>query len=309
MAPLRSLAVGIAVFALACGGGGEAAYDGPEAISLLGDSLYPSPAPAEARAQQEAELAAALTALEHAPDDVDSIIWAGRRLAYLGRYREAIDMYTRGVASHPGDARLYRHRGHRYITRRSFDRAIADLTKAAQLVAGRPDEVEPDGQPNERGIPTGTLQSNIWYHLGLAHYLTGDFARAESAYRECMKVSANPDMLVATSYWLYMTLRRLGKDAEAAQVLRPIVADMDIIENDAYHRLLLMYKGRVSADSLWSEARAGSALQSATMAYGIGNWHSFNGRADRAQEIFRAILESPQWAAFGYIAAEAELAR
>ena len=44
-----------------------------------------------------------------------------------------------------------------------------------KLVAAKPDEVEPDGAPNARGIPRSTLQSNIWYHLGLAQYLAGDF--------------------------------------------------------------------------------------------------------------------------------------
>ena len=48
------------------------------------------------------------------------------------------------------------------------------------------------------------------------------------------------DLLVATSHWLYMTLRRLGRDDEARQVLKPIHADMYIIENHSYHRLLLM---------------------------------------------------------------------
>ena len=55
--------------------------------------------------------------------------------------------------------------------------AIADLRRASQLVAGKPDEVEPDGAPNKAGIPRSTLQSNIWYHLGLAQYLRGDFRR------------------------------------------------------------------------------------------------------------------------------------
>src|SRR6185295_12437329 len=144
-------------------------------------------------------------------------------LAYLGRFRDAIAAYTNGIARHADELRLYRHRGHRYITVRQFDLAIADLSRAARLVAGRADEIEQDGAPNQAGIPRSTLQSNIWYHLGLAHYLKGDFTRALAAYREGMKVSrVNDDMLVATSDWLYMTLRRLGRDAEARAVLDPI---------------------------------------------------------------------------------------
>ena len=44
--------------------------------------------------------------------------------------------FSRGVAAHPEDPRMYRHRGHRYITVRELDKAVADLSKASALVAG-----------------------------------------------------------------------------------------------------------------------------------------------------------------------------
>jgi tetratricopeptide (TPR) repeat protein len=279
-----------------------------EATSLLGQPLTRPQLPDETRRRYEQALGEARRQYETDSTDVDAIIWLGRRTAYLGRFREASDIYTRGIRLHPGDARLYRHRGHRYITIRKFDRAIEDFERAASLVAGRADEIEPDGLPNARNTPTSTLQSNIWYHLGLAHYLKGDFERALDAYRECMKVSTNPDMLVATSHWLYMTLRRLGRDAEAARVLEPIVRDLDVIENGAYHRLLLMYKGELLVDSLLT-ASSSAALDDVTTAYGVGNWYLYNGHAARAREIFQRIVRTGNWAAFGGIAAEAELAR
>ncbi|MDH3456565.1 MAG: tetratricopeptide repeat protein [Gemmatimonadota bacterium] len=282
---------------------------GVEAISLLGDTLRAPPLDSAVAAQREEALATARSALAVTPDDADSVIWLGRRLAYLGRYREAIDIYTQGVATHPDDARLYRHRGHRYITTRQFELAVGDLVRASGLVAGQPDRVEPDGIPNALGIPTSTLHTNVWYHLGLAHYLRGDFERAASAYRECLRAAANPDMTVATSHWLYMTLRRLGRADEAAAVLDPIRADWDVIENHEYHRLLLMYKGELDPDSLLDDAAAADGIGSATTAYGVANWHYYNGRDARASQLFRTILEGAQWPAFGYVAAEAEVAR
>jgi tetratricopeptide (TPR) repeat protein len=279
-----------------------------EAVSLLGQPLTRPVLPEETRRRYEEALAEARTRHYADPGDVDGIIWLGRRTAYLGRFREAIEIYTRGLQRHADDARLYRHRGHRSITIRQFDRALADFERAAALVAGRPDEIEPDGLPNARNIPTSTLQSNVWYHLGLAHYLRGDFERALGAYRKCMDVSKNPDMLVATSHWLYMTLRRLGRASEAADVLEPIRADLDVIENGAYHRLLLMYKGEIPVDSLLPTV-SGAALDDVTTAYGVGNWYLYNGDAARAEEIFRRIVATGNWAAFGAIAAEAELAR
>jgi tetratricopeptide (TPR) repeat protein len=176
-------------------------------------------------------------------------------------------------------------------------------------VAGEPDVVEPDGAPNARGIPISTLQSNIWYHLGLAHYLRGDFERALSAYRECMKVSDNPDKLVSTSHWLYMTLRRLGRADEAAEVLQPIHAEMDIIENQAYHQLLLMYKGELDPEALLEGPEGSDTPSSAAVAYGVGAWYLYNGHEDQAQAVFNGMLQGSGWAGFGYIAAEAEVAR
>ena len=285
----------------------EAAGQDVEATSLLGQPLQRPSVPDPARQTYEQKLDEARRAYDRAPRNADSIIWLGRRTAYLGRYRDAISIFAEGIAVHPGDARMYRHRGHRYISVRELDRAIADLTRAAELTAGHVDEIEPDGIPNSLNTPTSTLQSNIWYHLGLAHYLKGDFLRARAAYREAMTVSMNPDMLVATSHWLYMTLRRMGRTAEAQVMLAPISREMAIIENDAYHRLLLLYKGELSPDSL---APAGTdALNDASVGYGVGNWHLYNGRRDEAARVFRQVLAGGNWPAFGYIAAEAELAR
>jgi tetratricopeptide (TPR) repeat protein len=283
--------------------------NGVQAIALSGDTLRTRKLLPDVQREYEANLARARAEYERDPTDTDAIIWLGRRTAYLGEYRRAIEIYTGGIGRRPSDARLYRHRGHRYITVRMFDRAQHDLEVAASLVDGRPDEVEPDGLPNERNIPTSTLQSNIWYHLGLARYLQGNFEGALEAYRECLAVSANPDMLVATSHWLYMILRRLEREEEAAVVLGPIHAGMDIIENHSYHDLLLLYKGEITPDSLMAQGEAADALQNATLAYGIGNYHYYNGRTEAALQIFRRIVEGPQWAAFGYIAAEADLAR
>lgn len=280
----------------------------PEALSLLGEPLRPTPLSKEALADREAKLAEARAAVAARPDDPDALIWLGRRTAYLGRYRESLEIFSRGIARFPEDPRFYRHRGHRYLTLRKFDRAVVDLEKGTRLIAGKPDEVEPDGLPNARNIPTSTLQSNLWYHLGLGHYLQGDLEKALAAYRECLNVSKNPDMLVATSHWLYMTLRRLGREDEARAVLAPISKDMEILENQAYHRLLLMYRGEVPPEALLAAA-GGDAIDPVTAGYGVGNWYLYNGRKDEAVKVFQSVLAQGQWAAFGHIAAEAELHR
>lgn len=278
-----------------------------EAVSLLGKPLLAPQLAPEMQKQREAELAQAQRDYQANPDSADAIIWLGRRTAYLGRYRQAINIFTEGIRKHPDDARLYRHRGHRYITVRLFQDAVRDLEFAVLLVRGKPDEVEPDGQPNARNIPTGSLQSNIFYHLGLAHYLQGDFDRALRAYERCMELAKNPDRLVSTSHWTYMSLRRLGRVKEAEKVLEPISISLDVIENIAYHKLLLMYEGEIAPEELVRQDP--NTTDGATILYGIGNWYFFNGQPDRAYPLWQKILNGTQWWTFGYIGAEAEVAR
>ena len=284
--------------------------EGVQAISFLGDTLRQLPIVPATRERYESQLAEARASYDRAPTNPDSIIWHARRLAYLGRFREAIDVYSRGIELHPENAWMYRHRGHRYISVRELDRAVADLERATRLVAGKPDEVEPDGQPNARNTPIGTLHSNIAYHLGLAYYLRGDYARAVDVYRRELADARNDDRRVSTAHWLYMSLRRLDRDAEAAEMLVPFRRDMNVIENEAYHRLMLMYKGAMPADSVLPTTATGEmSVTDATAAYGIGNWHLYNGRRAEAEQIFRRIIAGGQWGAFGYIAAERDLAR
>ncbi len=279
-----------------------------EGVSLLGDSLYRTVPSGTARATMEPQLAAAQAAWEHTPDNADSLIWYGRRTAYLGRFNDAIAIYSDGIARHPDDPRIYRHRGHRYLSVRRIDDAIADFERAAALTRGKPDEVEPDGQPNARNIPTSTLQSNIWYHLGLAYYLKGDFANALRAYREDMKRATRPDMQVATTHWLYMTLRRLAARTGGARARADHGHDGHHRER-AYYKLLLMYKGEATPESLLSSNAAGG-LDDVTTAYGVANWYLYNGRAADAEAILRRVVAARgQWAAFGYLACEAELKR
>jgi tetratricopeptide (TPR) repeat protein len=257
-----------------------------------------------------ANLAVAREAYAKNPNVAEELIWYGRRMAYTGDYKEAIRIFTEGVKKFPSDARIYRHRGHRYITLRCFDDAIRDLETAAKLIKGKPDEVEQDGLPNARNIPTSTLQSNIWYHLGLAYYLKGDFEQAERAYNEAQKVSKNNDMLVATDYWHYMTLRRLGKKNEAERLLASLPKEIEVIENGDYLKLIRLNRGELKSEELLSTVQGGSStLGSTSLGYGLGNYFLYNGNQEQAFAIFQKIVEGNQWASFGYLAAETESGR
>ena len=278
-----------------------------EAMSLLGKPLTTPPLAVDVEKKREEELAQSQRDYDANPESADAIIWLGRRTAYVGHFREAINIFTEGIRKHPDDARLYRHRGHRYITIRRFADAIHDLEFAAILIRGKPDEVEPDGQPNARNIPLGSLHSNIFYHLGLAYYLQGNFERALVAYQRCLKLATNSDRLVSTAHWTYMTLRRLGRVNEAEKVLEPISISMDVIENIAYHKLLLMYGGEIAPEELVRQDA--NTTDGATILYGIGNWYFYNGQAEKAYPLWQKVLAGTQWPTFGFIGAESEVAR
>lgn len=280
----------------------------PQAISWLGRTLRTRSLPPEVRADFQAKLDRARADLEARPHDPDAAVWVGRRLAYLGRYDDAIGVYTQAVARHPDFAPLLRHRGHRYISTRNLQAARRDLERAAALIEGAADVIEADGLPNARGIPTSTLNTNVWYHLGLVHFLRGDWEAALHAYRACLAESTNDDMRVATLHWLYMTLRRMGRDAQARDAVAPIHSGMDIIENTAYFRLGLMYRGDLDPATLEREA-GGDDVQNPALVYGLANHHLVEGRVERAYALMQELVDTARWDAFGTIAAEADLAR
>lgn len=241
--------------------------------------------------------------------NLENIIWYGRRLAYLTRYQEAIAVFTRGMKHHPESPELYRHRGHRHLSVRKPAEAVKDLMKAALLVGDRPIQIEPDGIPNRLNQPLSSLQFNIWYHLGLAHYLQQNYKEAQIAYESCLRYSTNDDLKCATADWLYMTYRRRGITDKSKELLKTVTKDMVLIENEAYHRRLLMYKGLLSPDDILisSNTAAGRQLDMATQGYGVGNWYLYNGEAEKAVDIFQRILKTSYWPAFGFLAAESDL--
>jgi tetratricopeptide (TPR) repeat protein len=301
--PLLSAAVFLATAGLAAQP--DAQSEG--VTSLLGRPLAPPVLASDTEAQIKAQLEDARALWEKDRDDADALIWAGRRTAYLGRYREAIEIFSQGIARHPADARMYRHRGHRYLTVREIDRAIADFEKAVELIAGQPDVIEPDGLPNSRNVPTSTLHSNVYYHLALGYYLKGDFGRAAETWTRARNAVDNTDNLVAASHWLYLSLRRAGRPEDADTVLRPITATMDVIENGEYHQLLLMYKGERTPESIL--ATAGTDSGGSAARYGVSAWYLVNGRRREAESLWAEILDGPDWPSFGYLAAEADVAR
>lgn len=259
----------------------------------------------------------------------------GRLKNYLGKADEAVEVMTEGLRHHPDDVYLLRHRGHRFITLRRLDEALADLQRSAELAEPMEDEIEfyqPEvekeiaklilGQLDEL-MPTpvpltpeslatyhdtykGTLKSCIWYHLALVHYLQRDFGLAADAFRKTLPYCVDDDMTVATTDWLYMSLQRAGRKEEAAELLAAVPADMHILE-PSYHRRVQMYRGLLAPEKLL-DPEGVKPIHLATQGYGLANWYLYNGRLDEAKELLGRIVGTGFKAAFGTIAAEIDLA-
>jgi tetratricopeptide (TPR) repeat protein len=275
----------------------QTASSTPELTTLLGRAVH-------ARPDMDGAIARADAALAADPKNVDLILAAARAKDAALQFHAAIDVYTKGLALAPSDVRLLRFRGHRYISIRRFDLAVADLQKAVGLTPSSFD---------------------VTYHLALAHYLRGAFADAARVYRSCLDATADPTPLpqgwrsctttkttdndrVAVSDWLYRALRRAGRNDEAKALLQGFSARMKVGENEAYYTALRFYAGAVTEDAAMTPTTK-SENRLVTVGYGIATFHLANGDTARACALLKRIADEPNWNAFGVIAAEVDLAQ
>src|SRR5690606_503138 len=95
----------VLLLAIACTTPDAAPVD-VEAISLLGDTLRRPQLTDTVLAHHRVELDSARARYAADTASADALIWLGRRTAYLGRYREAIDIFSDGIARFPDDPRF-----------------------------------------------------------------------------------------------------------------------------------------------------------------------------------------------------------
>jgi tetratricopeptide (TPR) repeat protein len=247
---------------------------------------YRSPAGVEYRSQTDTgPVARAERALAADPRNVDRIIDLGLAQSNARQYREAIQTFTRGLAIAPNNALLYRWRGHRHLSVRELDRAMDDLTHGASL--------------------DSTIYG-IWYHLGIVRYVRGDFAGAAAAFARAQPRAPDAGELAGSTDWLWMSLSRAGRKAEAQAMLDRHPDSLPV--TNAYARRLELYRGRIGPDQVLTPADT-EDIQVATLSYGVGNWYLVRGDTANARTWFERSVRSGGWPAFGFIASEAELRR
>jgi tetratricopeptide (TPR) repeat protein len=247
---------------------------------------YRSPDGIEYRSLPDTDaLKTARAALEAEPRSIPRIIDLGVAQSGARQFREAIATFTRGLEIEPANALLLRWRGHRYLSVREFDRAFADLT---------------------RGATNDSTIYGIWYHLGVVQYLRGDFADAAASFAKAQPIAPDAGELAGSTDWLWMSLSRAGRGAEAKAMLdrRP---DSKPVTN-AYTRRLQLYRGEIGPDAVVTAADTDD-VQIATLSYGLGNWYLLRGDKAEARKWFERSIQSGGWPAFGFIASEVELRR
>lgn len=285
----------------------ELTNDENEIISLSGALLPSREFPDAIKKQREDQLSQARTRYESEPENEEYILWYGRRLSYLGLYRQATHIFSIGLNLYPHSYHLFRHRGEQYIRMRMFNEAIEDLQQAAFYAVQAPNATEPDGIPNRLNRPLTNDKYNIWYYLGISYYLKGNYDKAISAFKKCLTFCNNDDLKVAATDWFYMTYRKIGNTGAANELLNGITRKMVIVENYSFHQHLLMYKGIYLPEMLIDKAHREDDSLDPNLGYGVGNFFLYSGNVPKAREIFDKIMHNPQWDALGFVASEADM--
>ena len=252
---------------------------------------YRSPEGVEYRSLPDTDaVKTARAALDADPKNITRIIDLGVAQSGARQFREAIATFTRRLEIEPNNALLLRWRGHRYLSVRDFDRAFADLTRGGKI------------DPTIYGI---------WYHLGVVQYLRGDFADAAASFAKAQPIAPDAGELQGSVDWLWMSLSRAGRAAEAKAMLdrkldhqRP---DLKPATN-AYTQRLKLYRGEIGPDAVLTAADT-DEVQVATLAYGLGNWYLVRGDKAQARRWFERSVQSGGWPGFGFIVSEVELRR
>ncbi|MDH3441514.1 MAG: hypothetical protein OEM63_12225, partial [Gammaproteobacteria bacterium] len=220
--------------------------------TLIGTPITEPAWSPDTRARLEKDLEIARAVMEVAPEREDSHIWLGRRLGYLARNGDAVDVFTNALEEFPNSYRLLRFRGRHLARNRQFERAIADYRRAAELVESIQDSYEPDGIINSRHQYLGSYRSNIHYYLGQTSWAVGDY---QATLDGMNRAAAEPlvqhdDRRVATGFWKYLALRKLGNDTEAQAVVDAIPVGLELVENFDYYYGVQFFNGTLSEEEV-----------------------------------------------------------
>ena len=258
-----------------------------EVVSALGRKLFSMP--------DDESVMAARKKLAANPRNVALVLALSKAEAGRRQYKEAVATCTKGLAAAPQNADLYVERGHRELGLREFQVATKDLKRATDLA---PENLD------------------AHYHLGLAHYFLGEFGDAAASFKAARDLAKTDDSLIDCTNWLYVSLRRAGRDEQASEALSRITPAVKNTEPHLYFylRLLYFYQGKIGEKDVLPPPPAKpddveAELSFNTVSYGVGNWHLYHHEAPQAASLFQEVVKGEAWNSWGFVGSEVELAR
>ncbi|MEO8000221.1 MAG: hypothetical protein ABI852_22415, partial [Gemmatimonadaceae bacterium] len=114
--------------------------------------------------------------------------------------------------------------------------------------------------------------------------------------------------LSGSTDWLWSSLMRAGKEAEAKAMLARKPDILPPPPGYAYGTRLKLYRGELTPTTMFTAADTAD-IQKATLNFGLGNWYLVKGDTVKAREAFTRAIASGGWPGFGFMAAEADLRR
>jgi tetratricopeptide (TPR) repeat protein len=258
-----------------------------EVTSALGRRLYALP--------DDESVTTTRKKLAAIPKNIALVLALSKAEAGRRQYKEAVATCTKGLLIAPRNADLYVERGHRKLGLREFKQAMQDLKRATELA------------PNNL---------DAHYHLGLAQYFLGEFGAAAASFEAARALAKNDDSLIDCSNWLYVSLRRAGRDEQASEALSRITPEVKNTEPHLYFylRLLYFYQGKIGERDVLPPSPAKpddveAELSFNTVSYGVGNWHLYHHEIPQAVSLFNEVVKGEAWNSWGFVGSEVELAR
>lgn len=270
-------------------------------------------------------------------DEIERYELAIRLKGYLGGHHEAVALADEAIARYGDDVHLRRLRGEKRLIVRDLIGALDDLEHAAaridhlsdaddyyrldveriviDLVLGKPGAAAAD-----RHRVKGPMRALTWRNLGIARYVTGDFAGAAEAFEHAAGLVAGGHVLASVVDWGYMSHQRAGRADRAADLLAGypsidvgdgLVAGADDVSTalaTAYAARLHLYRGALRPEDLL-RSDVGSPLAIATLGYGVANWYLYHGHTAAAVRALHRVVDLGEPTSFSFLAAEVDLAR
>ncbi len=204
----------------------------------------------------------------------------GQALCRQLRYRDAIAVYTEAIAMNPEDPEAYRQRAARHIATMQPERAISDLKFC---------------------LPLSMEKSDIYYRMGIARYLAGQYLEAMDAEQKAFP-GFDDEMGVAAMFWHTAAAWKAGTEPT---LLKHYRQDMEVGHHTAYHFSMGLAAGETMLEqALERISKEKSDLEYSIMGYGAAMFAEAAGKNDIAKSLLEAVVKRDGfWISYGYLAA------